>query len=585
MKKVYFAIAIHFHQPVGNFQHVFDMAYEKCYLPFIDLLSDSPDIKMSLHFSGCLFDYLQANHADFISKLRGLLKRGQIEIMGGGYYEPIFPIIPKKDALGQLGLMKDYLKEKFNVFPQGLWVPERVWSPELAGLFQDAGFKYTILDDIHFINSGVARDKLHGYYVAKHDKAGLAVFPSAKKLRYDIPFKPVEETIEYFEKEFKDIETPLFVYADDAEKFGVWPGTNDHVYKNGWLKKFFEKLKETPFIELLTPSEYLKMKPPLGEIEIPECSYEEMLEWSGGNFKNFLVKYPESGHMHKKMLYVSKKLAKVKDKEAKRELYKGQCNCAYWHGLFGGIYLYHLRKAAYEHLINAEKRADVSCGKSAPAGYSVIENKTFSVYMDKANGEIIRELDHKPSSTNLVNTFASRIEPYHKKMKNLPTSYDKHIRACLVDNPNPFAIRKEIKLNGSEGIEIFYTLKNSAKDIVKAVFGIEFNVTMPYANSERYSYESGGANLGDLNKTGETGDTNSFSIKDSTKELEMDFKFSLAPERIVYSPIKTVSQSEKGFELNYQGSSILPKWNLEVNAGKEIKFSIKWRVIWISKRS
>src|SRR3989475_4218577 len=40
------------------------------------------------------------------------------------------------------------------------------------------------------------------------------------------------------------------------------------------------------------------------------------------------------------------------------DLWAGQCNCPYWHGVFGGIYLPHIRRATFGRLIAAEARAD-----------------------------------------------------------------------------------------------------------------------------------------------------------------------------------------------------------------------------------
>ena len=37
-----------------------------------------------------------------------------------------------------------------------------------------------------------------------------------------------------------------------------------------------------------------------------------------------------------------------------RALFRGQCNCAYWHGVFGGVYLFHIRAANYANLLDAE---------------------------------------------------------------------------------------------------------------------------------------------------------------------------------------------------------------------------------------
>ena len=57
------------------------------------------------------------------------------------------------------------------------------------------------------------------------------------------------------------------------------------------------------------------------------------------------------------------RLARIAD-----HLYQGQSNDCYWHGLFGGIYLSHMRLATLEHLIAAEDAADRAAGV---AGVSV----------------------------------------------------------------------------------------------------------------------------------------------------------------------------------------------------------------------
>ena len=79
----------------------------------------------------------------------------------------------------------------------------------------------------------------------------------------------------------------------------------------------------------------------------------------GGFWRNFMIKYPEINVMHKKMLRVSEKLSNAKNTDrldlANDALWAGQCNCPYWHGVFGGLYLAHLRHAIFSNLIMAEK--------------------------------------------------------------------------------------------------------------------------------------------------------------------------------------------------------------------------------------
>lgn len=447
MREVYLALGFHLHQPVGNFESVIERAYQNCYLPFIELFSEFSEIKFSLHISGCLIDYLENKHADFLEKLKNMSDSGQVEFISGGYYEPILIAIPEGDVLGQIKMLSDYLKARFGKEVSGIWIPERVWRPELTSLLNKAKIKYCILDDTHFLKAGVKKEELYGYYLTGREKEKIAVFPSDKKLRYSIPFAPVSEVFAYFAEVAQTKAqplskgvSPLLTYGDDAEKFGEWPGTYKWVYEEKWLVNFLSQLrKNSPWLKTVHFSDYLETYPALGKIEIPEASYDEMLEWTGGSWLNFLKKYPEAGQMHKKMFYVSQKIADINAKtkadtdklrQAQHLLYKGQCNCAYWHGVFGGLYLYHLRAAIYENLIAAEKIADEVIHKKEKTWREIklidfahddkeeviIENPEFSLYLDPQDGGVLKELDYRPRNINLINTLSRRPETYHKKI-------------------------------------------------------------------------------------------------------------------------------------------------------------------------
>ncbi|MCK5085816.1 hypothetical protein KAK05_03830, partial [Candidatus Parcubacteria bacterium] len=99
MSKVYFLFGIHNHQPVGNDPFVFNKVFEDCYRPFLDILKGFPEIKCNIHISGPLYDWILDNHYEYIKTLKEMSEKGQIEIAGGAYYEPILPIISDKDKL------------------------------------------------------------------------------------------------------------------------------------------------------------------------------------------------------------------------------------------------------------------------------------------------------------------------------------------------------------------------------------------------------------------------------------------------------------------------------------------------------
>ncbi len=139
MKKLKLLLGLHNHQPVGNFDYVFEWAYKDCYFPFLEVMEDYPDIPVTLHYSGSLIDWLEENHPEFFEKLTAVQKNGRVEFMGGGYYEPILPMIPEWDRIGQMNMMSDYIKKRFSVNPRGIWLTERVWEQGLVSSMGKAG--------------------------------------------------------------------------------------------------------------------------------------------------------------------------------------------------------------------------------------------------------------------------------------------------------------------------------------------------------------------------------------------------------------------------------------------------------------
>ena len=461
MKKINFLFAIHNHQPVGNFEHVFEEVFNACYRPYFEVLKRFPEIKTAAHFSGPLLEWLKQNRADYLKMLKDMEQAGRLEILSGGFYEPLLSTLPEEDAIGQIRMMNQFIEAEFGSVPRGLWLAERIWSPDLPRIIAKAGIEYTIVDDTHFNYSGLEDNQIQGYYITERLGHPLFVFPISKQLRYGIPFKMPDETLSVLRRAKDELGFQGMTYADDGEKFGSWPDTYDWVYKEKWLEKFFTALSDnTDWIETLTFSEYIDRHSPSGRIYLPMASYDEMMEWSlptnaalkfkwlkeelqskdvheeryklflrGGQWDNFLTKYEESNLLHKKMLYVSRKVKQLspKDQEssgALKELYQGQCNCAQWHGLFGGLYLNYLRHALYQHLLAAQNIADEKTGHDFSLeifDYNMdgkdevlISNPKMNACLAPAYGGALMEVDYRPQCFNLSNVFRRREEIYHK---------------------------------------------------------------------------------------------------------------------------------------------------------------------------
>ena len=92
-----FLLAVHNHQPVGNFESVFARGFEVCYRPFLRAVRTRPSFRFAAHYSGPLLEYMRRRERECWDILTELVRRGQIELLGGGFYEPILAVIPERD--------------------------------------------------------------------------------------------------------------------------------------------------------------------------------------------------------------------------------------------------------------------------------------------------------------------------------------------------------------------------------------------------------------------------------------------------------------------------------------------------------
>lgn len=461
MDKMTLLMVLHSHQPVGNFDHVLAHAVERCYRPVLEILAEYPEFRCGLHFTGPLLNWLETNDPALLELVAGLCARGQAEMLSGGYYEPLLASIPARDALDQLKRQGDYTRARFGQEPTGFWLAERIWEPALPAKLARSGLAYTLVDDTHFYYAGLGPDDMFGYRLTEREGHRLALFPTHKELRYAIPFKEPRETLDFLHRTLERRGPCAATYGDDTEKFGLWPGTYQWVIQKGWLRRFIEAvLAAGDWLATSSPGRYLQDHPPGGRVYPPTASYEEMLTWAlpaeaslalerlikdleaegryesmrrflrGGLWDNFLVKYPESNLMHKRMLAVSAKVASAGDPVARDHLHQAQCNCAYWHGLFGGLYLGHLRHAVHQHLIAAETLVDrAAWGERGWAECSatdldadgrdevIMACPELDLVVHPGYGGSVSCLNHRPSAFNLGNTLTRRREAYHAHLQ------------------------------------------------------------------------------------------------------------------------------------------------------------------------
>jgi alpha-amylase len=458
-----FCFGIHNHQPIGNFDGVLRETTELAYHPFFALLKSRPEVRLTVHCTGSLLQWLREHARPTFDLLGEIVASGRVELLTGGFYEPILAILPDGDKRGQIQRLTEFLTREFGVRPRGMWLAERVWEPYLAKPLHEAGVEYVLVDDRHFALAGLDVDELAGYYLTDEQGATVGVFPINQRLRQLIPFAEVDKSLEYLGERRGRL--PTITVVDDGEKFGAWPGTHKLVYDEGWLNTFFDRVLGAGWLRMTTFADVVGRLPATGRVYLPTASYQEMGEWAlpadagrgledakrevgpleggarlvgllrGGFWRNFLVKYPEIADAYWKMLRVSRALddagrgraADAALAAARESLWRGQANDAYWHGVFGGCYLPHLRRAIKSALLDAEARLVEAGGAervSAALGdvngdgrrELLVRTPALAATLTPDEGGALTELASLTKRHDLADVLGRRPEAYHARI-------------------------------------------------------------------------------------------------------------------------------------------------------------------------
>jgi len=378
--------------------------------------------------------------------------------------------------------------------------------------------------------------------------------------------------------------------------------------------------------------------------------------------------------MYAKMMEVSARVdampqhALLGDK-ARTHLYRGQCNCPYWHGVFGGMYLPHLRSAVYSELVKADKISSDATNVEALTRDEQdfdfdgetefkLANDRIALYLHPKRGGHLYEFDLRFANFNAADTFSRRYEAYHDKVARAVVGddaaasihdrvlakeaglekllkYDAYLRESLVDhlsleplapddlrsgNPPSEAhfrdgryearpvnvlrgterrlgvemlrrgrwngavvqIAKRVILGNGADFEVQYSLEliESAKTGEAAVeaegfFGIEMNYNLLAGNAhDRYFFHEHSLNAGPLATEADFGVLSFAGVKDEWMNVALTLHVS-NPARFIVAPVKTVSQSEGGFESVYQSSTVLVQWPVCLEPDKPLVVSLK----------
>jgi hypothetical protein len=465
MKTIHLIFGVHWHAPLGFSDHDFEAVYQDTYKHFLSTLYEIEELPVVLHYSGIVLEFLEKNHPEYLNLLDEMVKRKQVELIGGGFYDPILPLVPLLDKIGQIELCTTYLRSHFGKRPRGLWLPEQVWEASLPNTLKSCGIEYTFLNESAFLASHCPADQLYYPHLTEEHGKNIAVFPLTLRLKELLFTRSPREVIRFLTRRASEDGERVVSLLIDGECYTrqfVLAKKRRHA---NWLKEFFNRLREHGDCIIPTvPQEYLKSRSVTRKIyfsstystavyraglpSVPKPAKSRAghdIEQSGANFKQIFTKYRESNLLYAKMMYTHLTVHqmrgdKSRKKSALEELWKGQCHYGYWHGRHLGIYENALRKEIYKSLINAEKYSRVKgsfLSSIITADFDfdgeqelLYQSNEMNVYIHRQNGMIF-ELDYMPVSWNYCDTM-SRIKEHYHHDKN--DSVDLYQRKTFVEH-------------------------------------------------------------------------------------------------------------------------------------------------------
>lgn len=437
MQKCHCIIGTYNHIPEGAEESSFEETYQICWRPFLSALYRFPDISAVLHYSGTSLAWLEARHPEFLMLLEEMAARKQIELLGGGFFAPLLPLVPGPDRLGQIELLTTWIRKAFGRRPRGCWVQEYAWEASLASSLQTSGFDYTFLSERQFREAGV---DLGGPALTEDQGKTLTVFPCFDALESFPSILPIHEAVATMRDRHDDLSLITILYPGESAR-ELWEKSGLESPDVLFESSFAALQRDSLNCETTTPSKYLKNPRPMGRGYFPSGASSLLMGRNPasaspkaargqaealpalGSPRSVLLRNEESLALYAKMHYVRILVGqlrgdKSRKKSAQEELWRGQCGDAYWPSLNGGLSRLPIRAAAYSALIDAEKTTRQRGGFSAGvimadidfdgAREILFQGSDFNAYVHQRGGSLF-ELDSLKTKTNYVNVLATAV--------------------------------------------------------------------------------------------------------------------------------------------------------------------------------
>jgi len=352
----------------------FEKDYQTVYKTIAQILFSRPQMPFTFSFLGNQFLYIKKRHPEFFVLLKEMIDRKQVEILGGGFYNPVMPLLYPVDRNGQIEMFSSEIRETTGKRPRGLALFADCWDSSLVNNLATTGMEYVLLDDSMIPNNKIKYLPINMTELGK----SVEIFICSNKLNptlFNSPTEFLTELVTAVEKcEKKD--TYVQFQPDRIVNLRLTHSQIIKLLENNWFEDFLNLIETDSNysrIKLSTPTNYRKKDKSCVPYFVSHGIPSDIAKWIKHPFiesesKNntqfsvydFFETYPQSKHLYNRVLYVSMlvnqfKNDRMRKKNAREKLWAAQSGMAFLctaNGVFSNSIS---RQKAYKNLMEAEK--------------------------------------------------------------------------------------------------------------------------------------------------------------------------------------------------------------------------------------
>ncbi|SLM19654.1 putative 4-alpha-glucanotransferase [uncultured spirochete] len=358
--------------PYNASNALYEQEYQGAWRPFLSGLYKFLSIKSIIHFSGAIFSWLEKNHPEYMYLLTEMVRRGQIELLGGGFYNPIASLISTQDMTGQIEALSAFIRKTFGKRPSGAWLYEYAWTASLPAILQNSKIQYTFLP-AQYCMCLYPKDIPCFPFASEDHRKIISLFPAFESRASAGIFEPYEKTLLKLQQAYPQCNTYV-IMADGHEIAGSWEESGLESPDVLFERTFAWFQKNCLEYDTVTAAQLNKTLKSTSTVYFSQCYSERYKDYCQGTIKQVAMNNPEYIQISKqsvldhplvyalyqKLNFVSTMTGLFRgDKSRKRasldDIWRAQSGDLYWIGPSGGILLPEARLAAYASLIEAEK--------------------------------------------------------------------------------------------------------------------------------------------------------------------------------------------------------------------------------------